>query len=70
MTEQELQKLREKKYLQLIDLLNKKRQQGARIIFNCGKLGFALVHWDRYGWNVEWFEPVSAKMFLAKTKRR
>lgn len=65
----ELDGKREEKYLELITTLNERRQQGSRGIFNCGKLGFALIYWSRYGWNVEWFEPIDANVYLRARRR-
>ena len=44
-------------YLGIITDLNKKHLQGVRWLYNCGKLGYALISWNQE-WDVEWFEKV------------
>jgi hypothetical protein len=46
---------RERTFLEIIQWLNDNKQ-GATNLFDCGVLGFALVYWSKYGWEVRWYE--------------
>lgn len=48
---------RDKKFLEIITRLNKRKKQGTWGIFDCGKLGFVLITWETHGWESRWFTP-------------
>ena len=52
-----LDEARDKKFLEIIiTYLNKQKMQGARGVFDCGKLGFLLITRGEK-WESEWFIP-------------
>ena len=46
--------LRDKKYLDIVTLLNRTNNQGIRLYLDCKELGILHLFWSRLGWEHEW----------------